>query len=91
MNALPTPTHAFRPSARNGPLSYNQGVGHHREMERRVIWGAVERSQIGHHSGSSSRSDRVLLKLEVSIAERNIYFRSTRRECMFDGHMLALL
>ena len=39
VNALPTPTHAFRPSARNGPLSYNQGVGHHREMERRVYLG----------------------------------------------------
>ena len=39
VNALLTPTHAFRPSARNGPLSYNQGVGHHREMERRVYLG----------------------------------------------------
>ena len=40
VNDLPTPTHDFRPSARNGPLSYNQGVGHHREMERWVYLGA---------------------------------------------------
>ena len=39
MNGLPTPTHVFRSSGRNGPLPYNQGVGRHQETERRLYLG----------------------------------------------------
>ena len=66
-------------------------VGHFGRRAEKHAWESVARSQIGHPSGCSSQSDLVLIKFDASIGERNIYFRSTRRKCMFDGHTLALL
>ena len=67
------------------------GVGHFGRTAEKHAWESVERSQIGHPSGCSSQYDCVLIKLDASIGKRNIYFCPTRRKCMFDGHVLALL
>ena len=64
----------------DGPFLDYMRVDHFGRRAEKHAWESVERSQIGHPSGCSSRSDRVLVKLDASIGERNIYFRSTRRK-----------
>ena len=49
------------------------GVDHYGRRAEKHAWESVEHSQIGHPSGCSSRSDCVLIKLDASIGERNIY------------------
>ena len=67
------------------------GVGHFGRRAKKHAWESAARSQMGHPSGCSLRSDRVLIKFDASIGERNIYFRSTRRKCMFDGNISVIV
>ena len=49
------------------------GVGRFGRRAEKHAWESVERSQIEHPSGYSSRSDRVLIKLDASIAEKKTF------------------
>ena len=66
-------------------------AGHFGRRAKKHAWESVARSQIGHPSGCSSRSDRVLIKFDASIGEREIYSRPMRPKCMLDGHIIELL
>ena len=79
------------PFLNDAPLLDSMGVGYFGRRAAKHVWESLERSQIGHPSVCSTRSDRVLIKLDASIGERNICSPSTRRKCIFDGHLLALL